>query len=743
MPRLKTIVLSILWVIPQIIFCQIKTTPVNNMQYVDPRIGNVGWLLVPTRPTVQVPNQMIRMYPERADHLDDQIKYFPLSVAAHRNGNLFGIMAASGDINYNSSLVSAWDSQLEITQPNYYFTWLEDYDVKVEFTPGKKAGFFRFSFPEGKTKHILLKNLSQGKWETTDGETFESIEFFNGMKAFVYAQVRSSQTEKPEHSSNKTGTWLSWKNQNSETIDFKYAISYISPEKAKKNLESEIPAWDFDGLKLQAKKEWDKELNRIETEGGTPAQRRSFYTALYRTYERMVNVTEEGKYYSGYDHRVHEDTQNFYADDWSWDTYLAHHPLRCILNPDREADMAASYVRMYSQSGWIPTFPQVFGDLECMNGFHSTITLLDDYRKGIRNFDVKKAYEGMKKNAAEATLLPWRNGPACKLDSFYRAKGYFPALLPDEKETVALVHPFENRQAVAVTLGDSYDSWAFAQMAKDLDQKPDYEKFILKAKNYKNLWRAEKGFFMPKDASGNWIDIDPTWDGGPGGRAYYDENNGWTYLWQVQHDIPGLIDLMGGKANFERRLDQLFRESLNRSKYELWAKFPDFSGIVGQFSMGNEPSFHIPYLYNFTDSPWKTQKRVRMLLDTWFMDTIFGIPGDEDGGGMSAFVVFSGMGFYPITPGLPIYTIGSPVFSKTVIHLDNGKDFTILAPNCSDTNKYIQEAYLNGKPLNAPWFTHQDILNGGELKLVMGAYPNKNWGKDQSVLENVLKSPGN
>lgn len=743
MLRLRTLVLSMLLIIQLISFCQIKTLPLNNIQYVDPRIGNVGWLLVPTRPTVQVPNQMIRMYPERTDHLDDQIKYFPLSVAAHRNGNLFGIMPATGDLNYTDNPVSAWDSHLEITQPNYYFTWLEDYDVKVEFTPGKKAGFFRFSFPEGKAKHVLLKNLSPGKWVSTDGETFESTEFFNGMKAFVYARVRSSQTEKPVLTSNEKGTWLSWKNLNSETIDFKYAISYISSEQARKNLETEIPVWDFVGLKLLAKKAWDNELNRIETEGGTPAQRRSFYTALYRTYERMVNITEDGKYYSGYDHRVHEDSQSFYADDWSWDTYLAHHPLRCILNPEREGDMAASYVRMYSQSGWIPTFPQVFGDLECMNGFHSSITLLDDYRKGIRNFDAKKAYEGMKKNAAEATLLPWRNSPASALDSFYRAYGYFPALHPDEKETVALVHPFENRQAVAVTLGDSYDSWALAQMAKDLDQKADYGNFILKSKNYKNLWRADKGFFMPKDASGNWIDIDPTWDGGPGGRAYYDENNGWTYLWQVQHDISGLIDLMGGKANFERRLDQLFRESLNRSKYELWAKFPDFSGIVGQFSMGNEPSFHIPYLYNFTDSPWKTQKRVRMLLDTWFMDTIFGIPGDEDGGGMSAFVVFSGMGFYPVTPGLPIYTIGSPVFSKTVIHLDDGKDFTILAPNCNDTNKYIQEAYLNGKPLNAPWFTHQDIINGGELKLVMGAYPNKNWGKDQSVLENIMKSPGN
>ena len=237
---------------------------------------------------------------------------------------------------------------------------------------------------------------------------------------------------------------------------------------------------------------------------------------------------------------------------------------------------------------------------------------------------------------------------------------------------------------------------------------------------------------------GNWIDINPTWDGGPGGRDYYDENNGWTYLWQVQHDIPGLIGLMGGKLNFENRLDQLFREGLGRGKFDLWTKFPDFTGIVGQYSMGNEPSFHIPYLYNFTNSPWKTQKRVRMLLDTWFKDNIFGIPGDEDGGGMSAFVVFSSMGFYPVIPGLPVYTIGSPVFSKTTIHLSNGRDFTILAPDCSEKNKYIQQAFLNGKPLLGPWFTHNDILNGSELKLIMGEYPNKTWGTDSKLFEELV-----
>jgi predicted alpha-1,2-mannosidase len=246
--------------------------------------------------------------------------------------------------------------------------------------------------------------------------------------------------------------------------------------------------------------------------------------------------------------------------------------------------------------------------------------------------------------------------------------------------------------------------------------------------NYKNLWNPSRQFFLPKDTAGKWIDIDPKFDGGPGGRDYYDENNGWTYLWQVQEDIPGLITLMGGKKAFEDRLDQLFREGLDRSRSDFWYKFPDATGLTGQHSMGNEPSFHIPYLYNFTGSPWKTQSRVRFLLDAWFRDDIFGIPGDEDGGGMSAFVVFSSMGFYPVTPGLPLYTIGSPIFSKVTVDLPSGKHFTILAPGSSAVNKYIQQAKFNGKILTTPWFTHQQLVDGGTLELTMGPKPNKTWG---------------
>ena len=697
----------------------------NATSFVDPRIGNVGIILEPTRPTVQLPNQMIRSYPGRANHLDNHITTFPLSVISHRMGLLFGIMPYTGKAGSTVNPVSCWDPENEVLTPNYYSEWLEDFNVTLEFTPGAKAGFFRIKYPEGAEKNLYLRIMTQGSWKSLSDTVMTGEENFNGMKAWVYAELNHPFIFQPNEK--KEGT-LSWKADRNSVIEFRYAISYISSEQAKQNLKKEIPAWDFDKLKQMAKLEWDKVLNRIEVKGGTESRRRTFYTALYRCYERMVNISEEGKYYSNYDKKVHTATRPFYTDDWIWDTYLALHPLRFILSPDMEADMISSYVDMYAQSGWLPQFPELWGESACMNGFHSTVMITDAYRKGIRNFDVSKAYEGMKKNALQGTMIPWKIGAMYKLDSFYHKNGYYPALRPNEAETEPAVNLFEKRQSVAITLGHSYDDWALSQMAGELGRKEDAAMFAKRSQNYRNLYQKDKGFFMPRSADGSWIDIDPAWDGGMGGRDYYDENNGWTYLWQVQQNIPDLMDLMGGKKAFEGRLDQLFQESVGRSKFELWAKFPDFTGAVGQFSMGNEPSFFIPYLYNFTDAPWKTQKRVRMLLNTWFPDNIFGIPGDEDGGGMSAFIVFSCMGFYPVIPGIPVYTIGSPVFEEIRIHLPNGNNFTVLAPGCSETNKYIQSAFLNGKPLDAPWFTHNDILKGGELKLIMGAYPNKSWG---------------
>ena len=734
----------LIFIVLLIVSCQKNTvkeiiTQQNNLQYVNPNIGAVGYLLHPMRPNVQLPNQPIRMHPYRKDYLDDQIDFFTLSMVSHREGELFGVLPVVLN-NENDTWVGGqtWDHDQEILKPNYYATYFVDSEIKTEFTPGKKAGFFKFHFPDKGIKKLKFNITHDGNWKQGEGNSIIGIEEFGGMKAYVYGEFNTNIStlfdketivnKRRKTSRVQPNAWVSLVDKSIKTIEFKYAISYISIEQAKNNLDAEIPRWGFEELKGKATSTWNKKLGQIKVEGGTEAQRNVFYTSLYRYYERMVNISEDGKYYSAYDHTIHSDDRDFYTDDWVWDTYLTQHPLRMILSPSVESDMLHSYVRMYEEGGWMPQFPILYKDKAAMHGFHSTIVFLDAYRKGIRNFDIEKSYEGIRKNATDATMIPWVNGEKTALDYFYREHGFYPSLRPDEKETIEEVHWFEKRQSVAITLAHSYDDWALGQMALELDKQDDYNYFNNQSLNYRNLYQPKNGLMMPKDSNGDWIDIDPKFDGGPGGRDYYDENNGYTYAWQTQHDIYGLIDLMGGREGFIANLDNLFREGLERTKYHFFALFADSTGMVGQFSMGNEPSFHIPYLYNYVGEPWKTQKRVRFLLDAWFQDSIFGIPGDEDGGAMTSWVVFSSMGFYPVTPGLPIYTIGSPLFEKVSIDLDNGKTFTVIAKNSSKKNKYIQSAKLNGKVLNKVWFTHDDILNGSTLELVMGEYPNKEWG---------------
>jgi len=724
-------------VISTLIFagCQKSEKPESLTHYVDPTIGNVSVLLQPTRPTAQLPNQSIRMHPVRADFIDDQISFFPLTMASHRNGELFGVLPGVGNPeNGTWKSRQTYDHQLEVTRPFFFSTYLIDEEITTDFVPAAKSGFFRFSFPENGEKRLRFNLKNLGEWKIISEKTFAGTEEFEGMKAFVFGEfdtmpkVLVEENGTPEQPIGKPVAWFDFTENKNSVVQFKYAISFISAEQAEKNLRNEIQDWDFEKLAENGKATWEAALGKIQVKGGTEAQKRSFYTALYRTYERMTNITEDGKYYSAYDHEVHTAERDFYIDDWVWDTYLAHHPLRMIIDTKKENDMLDSYVKMYEQGGWMPQFPILYTDNPAMHGFHSTIVFLDAYRKNVRDYDVQKAYEGIKKNATDATMLPWRNGPKTPLDDFYREKGFFPALAPGETETYPEVHGFEKRQSVAITLAHSYDDWALGQMAKELGKDEDYKYFNAQAANYRNLYHPETKLMWPKNEKGEWLDIDPKFDGGMGGRDYYDENNAYTYQWHVQHDIQGLIGLMGGRGEFSKTLDQLFREPLDRSRYAFWAKFPDATGNVGQYSMGNEPSFHIPYLYNYAGEPWKTQKRIRFLLDVWFKDNIFGIPGDEDGGGMSAFVVFSAMGFYPATPGLPVYTIGSPLFEEVKIQLENGKTFTLKAPGCSVVNKYIQSAKLNGQPLSKTWFTHEELMNGATLELEIGPKPNKQWG---------------
>ncbi len=403
---------------------------IDTVEYVDPTIGGVGHMLKPTWATVQLPNQMIRMYPGRNDYLHDQIRAFPLTLTSHRGGFIFSIMPYTADADYNIDPVSAWDPENEICSPYYYSTWLEDHDTTLEFTPGTKTGRYRITFPENVSKNILLRNEQSGTWKQLDKRTISGVEQFSDMKAFVFGRFNHPfdlvEISKNKHRkkilkrrSNKTfkiksqqQALIQWSTEKPNVIEFQYAISFISADQAKANFNTEIRGQSFETIKADAKQAWSKVLDQIKIKGGSEARRRTFYTALYRCYERMINITEDGLYYSNYDKQVHKADHPFYVDDWAWDTYLAHHPLRTILDPDLETDMIRSYLRMYEQCGWLPQFPLLTGDSPAMNGFHSTITILDVYRKGITDFDTALAYEAMKKKrtGSDHASVPERTG---------------------------------------------------------------------------------------------------------------------------------------------------------------------------------------------------------------------------------------------------------------------------------------------------------------------------------------------
>ena len=700
---------------------KIEKTPVD---YVNNRIGNISHLLVPTYPTTHLPNSMLRMIPTHNEFTTDRMEGLALNSPSHRQGHSLLLLPYRGDVkDFDGNLKYRYDH--EKSTPYNYSVYLDDFSVGVDFAPAAKSAIYRFRFEDSDRRLILLKANGKGEIDIKDGALC-GYDNFAGIKHYFYLEFDAQpiQVDSLSHS-----LVFAEFPESEDVVNVRYGISYIGVEQAKRNLYNEINDFNLEKLASQARDKWNDVLGKIKIEGGTEDQKTTFYTALYRAHERMINISEDGKYFSAYDGKVHEDNGvDFWVDDWVWDTYLALHPLQVLLNPEAQEQKLASYIRMYEQSGWIPTFPCVFGDAHCMNGNHAAGVFADALNKGLR-FDVEKAFEGMKHTVMTESMIPWYRGPKTALDDFYHENGWFPALHPGEKEEFTEVGPFEQRQAAAVTTAASYDDWCIAQLAKHLGKDEDYRFFQDRSYNYRNVFNKETHFFHPKDKNGKWIEpFDYRFSGGMGAREYYGENNGWVYRWDVPHNVADLIDLMGGNQQFIANLDQTFREPLGRGKYAFYAQIPDHTGNVGQFSMANEPSLHIPYLYNYAGQPWKTQKRIRQLLKTWFRNDLMGVPGDEDGGGMSAFVVFSSLGFYPVTPGFPAYNIGSPLFAKAKVMLSNGKVFEIEAQGASDENKYIQSATLNGKEWNKPWFSHDDIKEGGKLVLVMGSRPNKAWG---------------
>jgi len=716
--------------------------------YVDPNIGSVAPLLTTKNPTVHRPHSMVRVFPVTKPglndrYLSDKIYGFAVNMPAYRMGYVTELMPTTGKLILNRDQYAAsYDHDQEEVHPWYHKVNLEDSNIEADWTTTERAVIYRFNFNGNDSCNIIFRSKHKASFKITGNNSIQGWEEFEKTKQYFHAEFSQpfSQTGsfesdqvKPETeiSGNTIGLYVTFPST-PKAVEVRIGISYIDEQQAAANLQKETTNKSFESVKDASHQIWASELGKIKVEGGTERQKRIFYTSLYRSMERMVNISEDGRYFSGYDGKIHEDGgRPFFVDDWLWDTFRCLHPLMSILNPSQQADMVESYIRMYEQSGWMPTFPQFYGDFPAMIGFHTAPLIWDTYQKGETNFSVEKAYEGLKKNATQATMLPWRTGPMCKLDSFYLKNGWYPALPEDSTESVAMVDGFEKRQAVAVTLEHSYDDWCLAQLAKALGKYDDYNYFLKRSKNYRNVFNPETGFFAPKMANSKWVEpFDPQLSGGIGSRSFYAENNAWTWNFSVQQDIPDLIKLLGGKQAFVKRVDALFNEPTHISKWQFMGKFPDSTGLNGMFVAGNEPSFHIPYLYNYAGQPWKTQRRIREVMDMWFDDRPLGIPGDEDGGALCSWYVFSAMGFYPVTPGSGEYAIGSPFFSKIEIELPNGQTFTVNAKDCSKKNKYIQSATLNGKVLNRPFILHTDIAQGGKLNFVMGEKPNKAWGTE-------------
>ena len=715
------------------------------VDYVNPYIGNISHLLVPTFATIQLPNSLMRIYPTRGDYTSELLDGLPVVVTNHRERSAFRISVTQGG-ELKPVIRTNWDQ--ERVTPYSYYVEIDNNTINVSLAVSHQSAIYDFEFQNPDEPATVIVTSDNGAMNVHDNraEGYQQLSsnmriFFSGefsVKPIESGVLRDGSIQADQNRAEGRQSCVAFRfPAGTRKVSLRYGISLIGETQAYYNLNREQKGFNRKAVEAEGRRVWNETLGHIQIKGGTEDQKTVFYTSYYRTFERPVCLSEDGRYFSAFDGKVHfDDGMPFYTDDWIWDTYRAAHPLRALIFPKAEEDIISSYLLMAEQMGtqWMPTFPEMTGDTRRMNSNHGVAMVADALYKGLR-VDADRAFEYCRKGIEEKTLAPWCGKPAGWIDDFYKQHGYIPALREGEEETDPNVHGFEKRQPVAVTLGTSYDEWCLSRIAQWRGDEDARKKYLQLSYNYRHLWNPETKFFHPKDQDGAFLpNFDYRFGGGLSARNAYDENNGWTYRWDVQHNLADLAHLMGGREQMVAYLDQTFAEDMGRGKREFYYHLPDQTGNIGQFSMANEPSLHIPYIYNYGGAPWKTQKRIRQCLKTWFRNDVMGIPGDEDGGGLTSFVVFSSMGFYPVTPGLPIYNIGSPLFEDVQVSLPSGKVFRIIAKNCSDTNKYIQSARLNGKEWNKPWFSHDDIKNGGTLELKMGPKPNIHWGAEEESM---------
>jgi predicted alpha-1,2-mannosidase len=760
---MKNLTKVILLIIPALIFmtgCD-KSNKVRYTDYVNTMVGTDGH--GHTFPGAALPGGMVQLSPDTDIKGWDWCSGYHYSDSSimgfshlHRSGMGAGdwgdilLMPLTGDLkikagdkaNPDEGYRSGFSHDDEISSPGYYSVLLKDYDIKAELTVTPRTGFHKYTFPESDNAHIII-DMHHGISDSclnamieivNDNEIAgyrESKGFVKNQKVYFYARFskpfNSSGTWKGEdiipgskkESGQNIGAFINYVTSDEETIKVKVGISYTGIDQARLNMETEIPHWNFAKVKEQGSEIWNKALGKIEVhpnENDDNAKQKlnTFYTAMYHSLLFPATFGDVDGKYTGLDNNIHTAEDFTYLSDFSlWDTYRAEMPLLALIEPERNSNAINTMIAQYQQGGWLPT-PQQFGNCYTndMIGDHPAPAILDAFMKDISNFDAEKAYQAVKKNATEIPPADHRSKGRVGL-KYYLEYEY----IPYDQE----------RQSVSRTLEYAYNDWCVAQFAKALGKDDDYTLFSKRALYYKNVLDTLSRFARPKKSDGSWLEpFDPKFIG-HGAQRHYTEANAWQYTWFVPHNVAALIEFLGGKEKFTEKLDSLFSVDS-----DIPESVPDVTGLIGQYAHGNEPSHHITYLYNYAGLPWKTQKIVREVMENFYDDGPAGLCGNEDMGQMSAWYIMSAMGFYPVAPGQNDYSIGSPLFSKIIIHPDekikNIKKFTVEVRNNSAKNKYIQSASLNGIPLNKPFFDHAEIKNGETLVFQMGPEPNKKWG---------------
>ena len=618
----------------------------------------------------------------------------------------------------------------EKASPGYYQVMLKDENINVELTTTQRNGIHRYQYPAGKDAEVILDmdhSADKGSWgrriinaqiRILNDHAVEGYRIITGWaklrKIYFYMEFSSpilTSTLRDggrvhENTAVVNGTNLHgcfrFGKLNGKPLTCKVALSSVSMENARQNMEQEAPHWDFDRYVAAADADWEKQLGKIEIKG-TEVQKEIFYTALYHTMIQPNIMSDVNGEYMAADYIARKvgDNETHYTTFSLWDTFRASHPLYTLLEPERVTDFVKSMIRQYEYYGYLPIW-QLWGqDNYCMIGNHSIPVITDAILKGIPGIDVEKAYEAV----YNSSVTSHPNSPFEVWEKY--------GFMPENIQT----------QSVSITLEQAFDDWCVAQLAEKLNKDADYERFHKRSEYYRNLFHPKTKFFQSKNDKGEWIEpFDPYQYGGNGGHPFT-EGNAWQYFWYVPHNIQALMELTGGTKAFEQKLDTFFT-----SNYKSEQMNHNASGFVGQYAHGNEPSHHVAYLYNFAGQPWKTQKYVSHILNTLYNNTSSGYAGNDDCGQMSAWYVFSAMGFYPVNPADGRYIIGSPLLDECTLKLAGNKDFHIRTIRKSPEDIYIQSVTLNGKKHKDFFITHQDIMNGGTMVFKMGKKPS-GWGK--------------